>query len=218
MDAPTDESPTTRPGGAMARTLEALKALIASGQLSPGEQIRQEEMAEKLKVSRVPLREAMNVLAHQGMLQHRPNQGYFVTKRSLAERAQISRMLHLLENELITSIEWPDEPTLARLEALNAEMRSFAGQADPWPLIQLNRRFHFAIYDLSPHKLILEEVRRLWVLVEPLLWIKLEHPETRERTLLEHDSLIAALRARDLARCTEEMGLHRYPIPFRETA
>jgi DNA-binding GntR family transcriptional regulator len=49
MDAPTDESPTTRPGGAMARTLEALKALIASGQLSPGEQIRQEEMAEKLR-------------------------------------------------------------------------------------------------------------------------------------------------------------------------
>lgn len=207
---------TNKQGGAMARTLEALKALIASGQLSPGEQIRQEEMAEQLNVSRVPLREAMNVLAHQGMLQHRPNQGYFVTKRSAAERAQINRMLHLLENELMTSIEWPDASTLASLRELNAQMRKQAGSADTWPLIQLNRQFHFTIFSLSPHHLILEEVKRLWPLVEPLLWVKFEHPEAREQTLLEHDALIAALEARDMDRCTAEMKQHRYPILLRE--
>lgn len=202
----------------MARTLEALKGLIASGRLSPGEQIRQEEMAEQLKVSRVPLREAMNVLADQGMLQHRPNQGYFVTKRTPAERAQISRMLHLLENELMTSIEWPDEATLAGLRELNAAMRTQAAAGDTWSFMQLNRQFHFSIFSLSPHGLILEEVTRLWALVEPLLWIKLGQPEAREQTLHEHDALIAALQARDMARCTAEMQQHRYPIVVRETA
>lgn len=202
----------------MARTLEALKSMIGSGQLSPGEQIRQEEMAEQLQVSRVPLREAMNVLADQGILQHRPNQGYFVTKRSPAERAQINRMLHLLENELLTSIEWPDEATLRQLRELNATMREHAAPAETWALIQLNRQFHFTIYSLSPHKLILDEVKRLWVLTEPLLWIKFEHPDAREQTLLEHDRLIAALQARDLERCTSEMTRHRYPIPVKDPA
>jgi len=202
----------------MARTLEALKGMIASGHLSPGEQIRQEEMAEQLKVSRVPLREAMNVLADQGMLQHRPNQGYFVTKRTPAERAQINRMLHLLENELLTSIAWPDDATLATLRELNAAMRRDAELPDPWPMIQLNRQFHFAIFSLSPHHLILDEVKRLWALVEPLLWLKFEQREAREQTLREHESLIAALQARDIARCTAEMKQHRYPILLPEAA
>lgn len=212
------DTETPKQGGAMARTLEALKGLIGSGQLSPGEQIRQEEMAEQLQVSRVPLREAMNVLAHQGILQHRPNQGYFVTKRSPAERAQISRMLHLLENELLMSLEWPDEATLQELRTLNARMREHAAPGETWPLIQLNRQFHFTIFSLSPHKLILDEVKRLWVLTEPLLWIKFEHPDARERTLQEHDSLIDALAARDLERCTTEMTRHRYPIPLKDPA
>lgn len=208
---------TLKPG-AMARTLEALKGLIASGKLSPGEQIRQEEMAEQLQVSRVPLREAMNVLADQGMLQHRPNQGYFVTKRTTAERQQINRMLHLLENELMTSIAWPDAPTLARLRELNAEMQEEVGSADPWRLVQLNRQFHFLIFSLSPHHLILEEVKRLWALVEPILWLKFEQPEARQQTVAEHERLVAALEARDMDRCTAEMKLHRYPVALRDAA
>lgn len=202
----------------MSRTLDALKALIASGRLSPGEQIRQEEMAELLNVSRVPLREAMNVLADQGMLQHRPNQGYFVTKRTPAERAQIARMLHLLENELMTSIEWPDEATLLKLRELNAAMREAAYKADSWPFLELNREFHFTIFSLSPHKLILEEATRLWALVDPLLWIKFEAVAAREQTLLEHDGLIAALASRDRAQCTAVMEQHRYPILLRDGA
>lgn len=200
----------------MGRALDGLKSMICSGQLSPGEQIRQEEMAEQLKVSRVPLREAMNVLADQGMLQHRPNQGYFVTKRTPAERNQITRMLHLLENELMASIEWPDAPTLAHLRELNEQMRAEVAAADPWQLIQLNRRFHFIIFGLSPHRLILDEVQRLWGLVEPLLWLKFENVSARTQTIAEHERLIEALQARDMARCTMEMQQHRSPILPRE--
>lgn len=200
----------------MGRALDALKNMICSGQLSPGEQIRQEEMAEQLKVSRVPLREAMNVLADQGMLQHRPNQGYFVTKRTPAERDQITRMLHLLENELTASIVWPDAETLANLRELNEQMRAQVQADDPWELIQLNRRFHFTIFGLSPHRLILDEVQKLWALVEPLLWLKFEHAPARLQTITEHERLIDALESRDMARCTMEMQQHRSPIELRD--
>ncbi|MBC7436046.1 MAG: GntR family transcriptional regulator [Bdellovibrionales bacterium] len=196
--------------GAMTRALQGVKALIVNGDLSPGEQIRQEEMAEQLQVSRVPLREAMNVLADQGLLFHRPHQGYFVTKRVAGEHAQIRRMLHLLENELMLTIRWPDKAALAELRALNGEMRDCVKQADIRQLIQVNRQFHFRIFSLSPNSLILEEVRRLWSMIEPSMWTKYDRADDRAKTVVEHDRLIAALAAHDRARCAAEMEHHRY--------
>ena len=161
----------------MLRALQGLKGMIINGELSPGEQIRQEDMATQLNVSRVPLREAMNVLADQGLLRHRPHQGYFVAKRLPAENAQIRRMLHLLENELVNSLQWPDEPTLQGLRELNAAMKACVQQGDVAGLIQHNRVFHFNIFCCSPNGLILEEVRRLWTMSEPLMWNKYDRAE-----------------------------------------
>lgn len=206
----TRPSKTEKATGAMTRALQGLKALIISGELSPGEQIRQEEMAEQLEVSRVPLREAMNVLADQRLLYHRPHQGYFVTKRLAGELAQIRRMLHLLESELILTIRWPDEETLAILRSLNDVMRECVKSVDTRGLIQANRQFHFLIFNLSPNKLILEEVRRLWSMIEPSMWRKFDRADDRAKTLLEHDRLISALAARDRARCAAELEHHRY--------
>lgn len=200
--------------GAMTRALQGLKTLIINGDLSPGEQIRQEEMAEQLQVSRVPLREAMNVLADQGLLFHRPHQGYFVTKRAAADHAQIRRMLHLLENELMMTIRWPDDETLAVLHRLNDEMRDCVAQSDIRRLIETNRLFHFRIFNLSPNNLILEEVRRLWSMVEPSMWTKYERPDDRARTLDEHDRLLAALAARNRLLCCSEMEHHRYSAEY----
>ena len=201
---------SAKTSGAMERTLTELKALIVSGQLSPGEQIRQEDMAEQLGISRVPLREAMNVLADQGLLFHRPHQGYFVTKRAPGEHAQIRRMLHLLENELMLTIRWPEQETIEDMRRLNTQMRECAGRNDIRGLTELNRRFHFQIFSLSPNHLILEEVRRLWSMIEPSMWTKFQWNEGREQTLVEHDRLIEAISSRDRTKCVGEMELHRY--------
>lgn len=196
--------------GVMERTLQELKGLITSGELSPGEQVRQEEMAEQLRVSRVPLREAMNVLADQGLLVHRPHQGYFVTKRAPGEQAQIRRMLHLLENELMLTVHWPDQVCIDDLQGLNRSMRECILAPDVRRLIELNRKFHFRIFGLSPNHLILAEVQRLWSMLESSMWNEFARAEDREKTLLEHEGLIAALAARDRVRCASEMEYHRY--------
>jgi DNA-binding GntR family transcriptional regulator len=209
----TRSSRDSSPGkahGATLRTLHQLKAMIINGELNPGEQIRQEEMAEQLAVSRVPLREAMTVLADQGLLVHRPHQGYFVTKRAPGEHAQIRRMLHLLENELMQTIRWPDAETLASLRALNVTMSALVRAGDIRGLIEHNRQFHFHVFSLSPNHLILEEVRRLWAMAEPLMWNKFDQAASRVRTLQEHERLLDALAAQDRARCVIEMERHRY--------
>lgn len=196
-------------GGAMEYALRRLRAHIVTGKLAPGEQVRQQEMAELFGVSRVPLREALNVMAKQGLLLHRPNQGYFVIRRSPDELAQIRRMLHLLENELIDSLDWPDAATLAQLRAMNTAMaqRTTATDWDEFP--QLNRDFHLAIFALSPHRLILEEVQRLWALSDRFIAVKFEQTSARARTVDEHELILNALEERHRTVLTTAMEQHR---------
>jgi len=196
--------------GAMGRALSQIKDMILNGELHPGEQIRQEEMALKLAVSRVPLREALNVLADQGLLYHRPHQGYFVTKRDPGQYAQIRRMLHLLENELMATIAWPGPEDLARLRQLNVQMKHCVDAADTQQLIELNQQFHFAIFGLSPNHLIMGEVARLWALIEPGMWDKFDTHAQRQQTWKEHERLIQALAEQDRASCVAQMEQHRY--------
>lgn len=207
MSTPHTYSP--RKAKAMERALQHLRAKVVSGVLLPGEQIRQQEMAEELGVSRVPLREALNVLADQGMLQHRPNSGYFVAKRAPNELAQISRMLQLLEDELIASMTWPDDSFIAELKEINAQMRRCAVAEDWTPLVALNREFHQKFFSLSPHRLIFEEVQRLWPLADTFIATKMSALEARLRTVDEHDSIADSLARRDHAHCLAVMKAHR---------
>ncbi|MGJ7546278.1 GntR family transcriptional regulator [Variovorax sp. LT1R16] len=186
-----------------------LRDLVLLGELAPGEQVRQEQIAELLGVGRAPLREALNVLAKHGPLVHKPNQGYFVAKRLPIEHAQIRRMLELLENELMGSLDWPDEKTLARLEQLHEAMCGYV-EAEPWaPMLKLNRQFHFEIFGLSPFKLILQQVDQLWAVAEPYQAAKLSSVEARLRTVDEHRRLIEALRAQDRMAGVGVLDAHR---------
>ena len=198
------------PVGATGLALQRLRRMVVSGDLHPGEQIRQQEMADLVGVSRGPLREAMNVLANEGLLLlHKPNQGYFVTKRVPGEVEQIRRMRHVLENELIKTVAWPDADCLAALRAMNEEMRVCIARPDWSRLPTLNRNFHFIIFGLSPDKLILAEVKRLWSLVDPFTRVKYEYPQARQRTVDEHEVVLQALAARSRSAFRAAMNHHR---------
>lgn len=194
---------------AMEQALTRIRVMVLDGSLSPGEQIRQQEMAERLGVSRVPLREALNVLADQGLLQHRPHAGYFVYKRSPEEARQIRRMLELLETELLASIRWPSPAALDQLRNLNEEMRVVSTAHDWIGLMRLNRDFHFRIFGLSPDRLILDELQRLWALADPLIARKLGNPDAAARTTREHDAILDAIARADLPGCQARMSEHR---------
>lgn len=189
--------------------IQQIRSKIVSGDLHPGEQIRQNEMADELGVSRMPLREALNVLAEQGLLMHRPNAGYFVAKRAPNELAQIRRILQLLETELLGSIDWPDGQCIDELRELNRQMAACVHTDDWTPLIRLNREFHLKIYSLSPSKLILAEVKRLWALADIFISTKMADTQARSRTVEEHERLIECLALRNMDRCQEVMELHR---------
>ena len=197
------------PRGAAMAAVETLRSMLIDGTLGSGEQIRQDEMAEMLSVSRVPLREALTVLAGEGLLQHRLNAGYFVPKRTPSEVRQLWRMLTLLEDELLLTMSWPDAPLISELEQLNEEMRD-AVEAEDWSrLLRLNRDFHFCMFGLSSERLILAGVQRLWTLASSVTALKVSHADAAVRTVIEHEAIIDALKKRDREQCIARMVAHR---------
>src|SRR5262245_62073768 len=96
----------------------ALRDAILQGDLSPGEQIRQAEWAERLGTSRIPVREALKALAAEGLLSHDHNRGYFVIRFGADEMAQIYLLRRLLETELLRSLVDPPPTAFAALRAV----------------------------------------------------------------------------------------------------
>ncbi|MEN3272635.1 MAG: hypothetical protein V7636_1396 [Actinomycetota bacterium] len=202
--------PLVRDGAAVERAVAILRAKIMSGELSPGEQLRQEEMARDLGLSRAPIREALHVLAQQGLLEHRPRSGHFVTKRKMHELAQVCLMLEFLENEIMKTITWPSDDVVAELDRINDEIEQLAFSHDLSAISELNYRFHFTIFRLSPQNMILDELERLWVIATPYIATKLTTPDARLRTVKEHRRIVKAIRARRRSQAIEELERHRY--------
>jgi len=117
-----------RPDGAPAinagmTVVEGIRDLIQRRELLPGEPVRQQDMAERLNVSRVSVREAPRALETEGLLRHRPNQSYFVMKFDVGQLNQMYLMRRLLETALLRDIIWPDDVPPRAINAINEELR-----------------------------------------------------------------------------------------------
>lgn len=206
----------------------SLRSAIVQGSLSPGEQIRQAEWADRLGTSRIPVREALKSLAAEGLLSHDHNRGYFVTRFGPLEMAQIYLMRRLLEAELIRSLDLPRPGHITRLRELgNAAARAKMGEDfDSWN--ELEHRFHTEMYALSSMNLVRDEFERLWLLSNiyrhlnmASLGLSADAPAVTYYTSMvdglerdDHDRMIAlmtALRAGSERRYTELLS--RRPIP-----
>jgi DNA-binding GntR family transcriptional regulator len=195
--------------GATRRVLVELRRRILRGDLLPGEQLRQEPIAGDLDVSRVPVREALMVLASEGLLTHQPNSGFVVTKRTPDELAQVHRLLGLLEFELLDGLTWPDRTTLLRLKNLNKRMAGLVDASDWVEVVHVNHEFHQTLWRLSPLNLIVGEVERVWGLADAYIAESYRSPTNRAAAVAEHQTIIEALSARDLEALQAAHHAHR---------
>jgi len=145
-----------------AKVLDAVRGAVLSGELSPGEQLRQQVWAERCGVSRPPVREALEILSNEGLLIHGLNQGYFVAKFSNEEIEQLYTLRDLLENEAIRTIRWPGPEVLADLSAHVDRIESDALLGRPDLAREAMADFYLSIYRLCDRALIIAEIERLW--------------------------------------------------------
>jgi DNA-binding GntR family transcriptional regulator len=194
-------------------TLQAaaqIRGLIIDRVLLPGEKIRQVELADRIGVSRSPLREALRTLESEGVVAYEINRGYVVARLDDHDLAQIYRMREMLEDELLRTVKRPDPAVLNDLKNLNEKMIIAIDERNVAEVLRYNREFHFTIFDLSPLNQFRREVRRLWQMSEgysAAWWWR--QPEARTRINAEHKAIISALRKFDLDRLVEICATHR---------
>jgi DNA-binding GntR family transcriptional regulator len=176
------------------------------GELLAGHSIRQEELAAKLGISRIPLREALRQLEAEGFVTSSPHRGVIVAALSFEELREICELRTQLECHLMgLAVGSHDEQSLAAVEtALNASLSSDAGEA--WT--DLNLRFHQALYAPARRPLILGEIARYHAHTERYLRVfetMFEHKEVAEN---EHVRLLEAVRAADRERAVTILHDH----------
>lgn len=197
-----------RATGAVATAADAIRGMIRDRELLPGEPVRQQDMAERLQMSRVPIREALHSLEKEGLLLHERNRGYFVAKLSAHQLEQIYLMRRLLESALLEQIVWPDEKQLKAIVAINDELAEAAEAGQLARVAQLNRDFHEAVFRLSPLNTVHQEVNRLWEMSDSYRAFYLAGP-SRHHTATEHEEIIEALSQHDLEGLIERLDQHR---------
>lgn len=160
--AHTSGSVETAEGGGTAsvRVAAYLRDLILRDELKPGARIRQEDIAERLGASRLPVREALRMLEAEGLTEHEPNRGARVPRLSMHELDVIYRMRERLEPvALAESLPQLDDEDLTRLEDLQEQIES---NSELDRFIELDRAFHLGTYSgchIDPLNTI---VTRLW--------------------------------------------------------
>lgn len=160
------EPPSARPAGLPAAIAENIRQLITRGALAPGVHLGQTELADRFGASRVPVREALKLLTVVGLVSHDPNRGFFVAQLSSDEARQLYRLRHLVETEVLTTIRWPNEAEIADFNARIDEMETLLRGGDRLGWSERHRDFHIAMFNLSPQKLLVQEILRLWSLTD----------------------------------------------------
>jgi DNA-binding GntR family transcriptional regulator len=196
-----------------ARIAEQIRELIVRGALSPGVHLGQMQLAERFGASRVPVREALKLLAAEGLLLHDPNRGFFVAALSSDEARQLYRMRHIIEVELLSSVQWPSPAQIAELNVQLDDLDELLNEGDRAQWAIRHRDFHRAIFDLSPQKVLVREVLRLWTLTDRYRsLLPAPHATVGESGVKDERALLDALAKKDRQRLLREFERDRSHI------
>lgn len=147
-------------GAASARVASYLRERILSGDLRPGDRIRQEDIAERLGASRLPVREALRMLEAEGLTEHEPHKGARVPKLTMHELGVIYRMRERLEPLSLTeSLPLLTSEDHRHLEDLQ---RRIEENTDLDRFLALDREFHLGTYSACHIEPLNAIVMRLW--------------------------------------------------------
>jgi len=184
----------------------ALLAEIRDGKLTPGDRLRETDLADRLGVSRTPVREAIRQLEADGLVTHIPRQGASVRRLEYAEVMELYEMRAVLEGTAARlAVRSASDVELAELRDLNEELRA-AGQGTR--AFHLNRHFHALLLNAAKNRFLASSVQAMQKAMMILGPTTLAQSERFENAVKEHAAVLDALEARDANAAEAAMRLH----------
>jgi len=205
VNAPNDTP--LAPTALYEQVAERLREQIYARQLEPGSWIDEQKLAGEYGISRTPLREALKVLATEGLVTMKVRRGAYVTEMSEDDVRQIYRMLALLESdaaaELASRLGASD---LDALEAQHALLEATVALRDEF--FRHNERFHLLVLSLAGNRWRLQIVNDLRKMMKLNRHHSLFKQGRLSESLQEHRAIMQALRDRDATAAAALMQQH----------
>jgi DNA-binding GntR family transcriptional regulator len=186
---------------------ERLRGSILAHTLAPGSWIDEQALAAEYGISRTPLREALKVLAAEGLVTMKLRRGAYVTEVSARDLAEVFHLLALLESDAAGVVaQRADGPQLAELQALHAELEAAVSDRDRF--FAANERFHMRLLEIADNRWRVQLVSDLRKVMKLNRHHSLFKQGRLEASLKEHRQIMAALKARNAERARALMQQH----------
>lgn len=177
-----------------------LRTMLVEGSIPPGAKMNERELCEKLRVSRTPLREAIKLLAAEGLVDLLPNRGAVAVRLTEADVLNTFEVLAMLEGvsgEMAAQRITEDE--LNEIRAMHYEMMACFTRRDLSGYYRLNARIHSAINEAARNPVLSSTYRSINARVQSLRFRTNQNEEKWKQAMKEHERMIEALTARDAA-------------------
>ena len=186
---------------------ERLRQQIFARQLEPGSWIDEMKLSAEYGISRTPLREALKVLAVEGLVTMKLRRGAYVTEMSRDDVAQVYHLLGLLESDAAGQVAaHASDAQRAELALLHGRLEKQVRQRDAF--FTTNEQFHMALLQMAGNRWAQQMVADLRKVMKLNRHHSLFKQGRLEASLKEHRQIMAALRARNGARVLQLMQQH----------
>ncbi|MEO1678885.1 MAG: GntR family transcriptional regulator [Pseudomonadota bacterium] len=186
---------------------DALLASIRDGHFRPGDRLREEDVAERLALSRTPIREALRRLEADGIVEHRPRFGAAIRKLNQVELVELYEMRVVLERTAAElAAKHGSAAEFDTLDTLNAEIATEV--RNPAKAAAINQAFHRGLYLCARNRFLLEAARALnnsLLLLGPTTYTD---GARLEEVVGQHADIVAALRSGDPAAAGASAAVH----------
>lgn len=177
---------------------EAMREMIVSGKLAPGERLMEIQLAEEMGVSRTPVREAIRKLEIEGLVVMMPRKGTYVAGLSIKQMAEVFEIRTALEELAVQlAAERISQEELDRLEYLMISISKKGDEKDYKSVVKLDEEFHDVLFKAARNEKLSQIIGNLHEQIHRYRAASLSYPGRLKNTLEEHENIVNALAKRD---------------------
>ncbi len=194
---------------------ERLRQRIFSHELPPGTWIDEQALAIDYGISRTPLREALKVLAAEGLVTLKPRRGCYVTEISERDLDEIFPLMAMLEGRCaFEAAEKATKEDLARLDHLHAQLEKHSERGDKERFFETNQEFHRLVQELADNRWLMQVIQDLRKVLKLTRLHSLSLDGRLQQSLDEHRAIMGGFKTRDARRA--EKAMHDHILSARE--
>lgn len=191
------------------RIAESLRTEILAQRLAPGERLVEQELAARLGVSRVPLREAFRMLAGEGLIAIEPHRGAVVREQSDAELRELFEVRAMFEARAVALLaRTRPAAALDALDAMVADMKSAVRKRLHDDYLVLAASFHDTLVAQCGNGLLQQLYAQIRLNLRRYQAVMAKLPESPAQSIREHESILAAIRSGDAAMASQAAEHH----------